>query len=58
MSLMEVSDILKQEFDDFRVVQNGAAFFITFGNSLSVQTGEEDLYRITITLNTNEWKGA
>ena len=58
MSLMEVGDILKQEFDDFIVVQNGAAFFITFGNSRSVPTGEEDLYRITITLNTNEWKGA
>ena len=58
LKLSETNDKIKETFEDVRAVQNGIAFFITFGNSLMVPTGEEDLFRITITLNTNEWKGA
>ena len=49
---------LKKAFEDLRAVQEGTAFFITYWNGLMIPTGEEDLFRITITLNTNEWKGA
>lgn len=55
--LVEISDKVKKAFEDLRAVQNGSAFFITFNNSLQIPTGEEDLHRITITLNTNEWEG-
>lgn len=48
----------KKAFEDLRAVQEGTAFFITYWNGLMIPTGEEDLFRITITLNTNEWKGA
>ena len=53
-----ISDTLKKVFEDLRAVQEGTAFFITYWNGLMIPTGEEDLFRITITLNTNEWKGA
>ena len=58
LPLAEINDKLKKAFEDLRAVQEGTAFFITFGDSLMLPTGEEDLFRITITLNTNEWKGA
>lgn len=58
LPLAEANDKIKKTFEDLRAVQDGTAFFITFGNSLMLPTGEEDLFRITITLNTNEWKGA
>lgn len=57
VSLAEANDKIKNTFEDFRAVLEGAAFFITFENSLMLPTGEEDLFRITITLNTQEWKG-
>lgn len=58
ISLVEVNDKIEQHFEDLRAVQEGTAFFITYGTALMIPTGEQDLYRITITLNTNEWKGA
>ena len=57
LPLVEANDKIKKMFEDLRAVQDGTAFFITFGDSLMLSTGEEELYRITITLNTNEWKG-
>ena len=58
LPLAEINDKLKKAFEDLRAVQEGTAFFITYWNGLMIPTGEEDLFRITITLNTNEWKGA
>ena len=58
LPLAEINDKLKKVFEDLRAVQEGTAFFITYWNGLMIPTGEEDLFRITITLNTNEWKGA
>lgn len=57
LPLAEINDKIKKMFEDLRAVQDGTAFFVTFGNSMMLPTGEEELYRITITLNTNEWKG-
>lgn len=56
--LAKASDKIKKAFEDLRAVQEDTAFFITFGNSMPLPTGEEELHGITITLNTNEWKGA
>ena len=58
LPLAEINDKLKKAFEDLRAGQEGTAFFITYWNGLMIPTGEEDLFRITITLNTNEWKGA
>lgn len=55
--LVEISDKIKEKFKDLRAVRNGTAFFITSPTSQMIPTGEEDLYRISITLTTNEWKG-
>ena len=55
--LAEISDRIREAFEDLRAVRDGTAFFVTFENSLMVPTGEEDLFKITITLHTNEWKG-
>ena len=57
ISLAEANDKIREAFGDLRAVQNETAFFVRYGNSMMVPTGEEDLYRITITLNTSEWKG-
>lgn len=57
IQLIEMSDKIKERFADLRAVQDGTAFFITSPTSLTVPTGEADLYKITITVNTNEWKG-
>lgn len=58
LALAEINDKLKKVFEDLRAVQEGTAFFITYSDGLMIPTGEEDLFKITITLNTNEWKGA
>lgn len=55
--LVEISDKIKEKFKDLRAVRDGTAFFITSPTSQMIPTGEEDLYRISITLTTNEWKG-
>lgn len=57
LKLTEISDKVKEVFDDNRAVIDGSAFFISYGSSMMVPTGEEDLYRITITLDTKEWEG-
>ena len=57
ISLAEANDKIREAFDDLRAVLDGAAFFVRYGSSLMIPTGEEDLYRITITLHTSEWKG-
>lgn len=54
LPLAEINDKLKKAFEDLRAVQEGTAFFITYWNGLMIPTGEEDLFRITITLNTKK----
>lgn len=57
ISLVEAAEKIKKEFDDLRAVLDGTAFYIADPVSSFVPTGERDLYRVTITLNTNEWEG-
>lgn len=58
LALAEASDRIRELFDDNRaVVDEHAAFYITFGTSMTVPSGEEGLYHITITLDTKEWEG-
>lgn len=39
------------------IKETNMVFYVTYDGCLEVPTGEEDLYRITITLNVNEWEG-
>lgn len=57
LQLAEANDKIKDLFYDNRAVCDGYAFFVNYGSTLNAPTGEEDLYKITISLNTNEWKG-
>lgn len=58
ISLIKAVDAIKKAFQNTQAVQNDEiAFFVRYGNALTVPTGEADLYKITITLFTYEWKG-
>jgi hypothetical protein len=39
------------------MVQEDTAFYVRYGGSMTVPSGEADLFRISITLYTYEWKG-
>ena len=50
------------EWDPFyfpygKVEDTASAYFIRYGGTQSIPSGEEGLYRIQITLFVNEWKG-
>ncbi len=55
--LIAIADKIKTIFNDLQEVLKNVAFHIHYGGSTIVPTGEQDLYRITITLYTYEWKG-
>lgn len=57
LSLVEAADKIKEKFKDLRAVREGTAFFTAFQNSSFIPTGEEELHRITINIDTKEWKG-
>lgn len=58
LQLAQASDKIKELFDDNRAVVDGAAFLVSFSSSAPVPSGEDDLFRVTISLDTKEWKGA
>ncbi len=55
--LLEASDRIKEIFQDCQEVQDARFFYVRFGGSRIVPTGEAELFKITITLFTYEWKG-
>lgn len=57
LPLIEASDKIKERFRDLRAVTGDTALFAAFQNSSFIPTGEEDLFRITINIETKEWKG-
>lgn len=57
IDLITISDNIKGIFADLQEVQEGTLFFIRFGGAMPIPTGEQDLYRIQITLYAYEWKG-
>ncbi len=57
LALLEASDKIKTIFQDLQEIQGNRLFHIRYGGSLPVPTGEDDLFKVTITLFTNEWKG-
>ena len=57
LSLLEIKEKIKKKFEDLRVVQEGTAFFITYEQGELIPSGEQGLYRLRITLKTQEWEG-
>lgn len=57
LALIEASDKIKEIFRDFQEVSGNSLFHVRFGGALPVPTGEDELFKITITLFTCEWKG-
>lgn len=57
IELVEVSDRIKDIFRDLQEIQGNSLFYVRFGGSLPAPAGEDDLFKITITLFTHEWKG-
>ncbi len=55
--LAEASDRIKAVFQNLQQIQGNSLFYVRFGGSLPVPTGEEGLFKVTITLFTYEWKG-
>lgn len=58
VGLMEWADKIKEFFDDLTAIRDDRCFFIRYSGTIPAPSGEADLYKVTITLNTNEWKGA
>lgn len=57
LKLTQASDAIQKHFDDLTQCDEDTAYLVSFESSQPIPTGEEGLYRITITLNTQEWKG-
>ena len=57
LPLLEAADTIRKTFEDLQVVENGQCFFVRYGGATGVPTSDAGLYRITITLYTNQWKG-
>lgn len=57
ITLAEMSDRIKAIFQDLQEIQENSLFYVRFGGSVSAPTGEDDLFKVTITLFTYEWKG-
>ena len=57
IDLLEISDRIKEAFDDSFNTQANHLYYIRFGGATPAPTGEADLFKITITLFTYEWKG-
>ena len=56
LSLIEVVDTLKEMFGDLQeVVNDEVTFFIRYGGSQTVPSGEEGLFHVTVTLYASSW---
>lgn len=57
MQLMVLADMMKKQFQDVQAIQDDTLIHITYDGTQDIPTGEDELYRITITLNVEEWEG-
>lgn len=57
LELTKIADKLSKIFADMQAIQDDNLFFVRFGGSTPIPTGERDLFRLSITLYTNRWKG-
>lgn len=57
LKLFEYVEIIKDTFQSLYEVKDGTLFFLNYVGALPTPTGENDLYKVSITINTSEWKG-
>ena len=57
LALLEASDKIKTIFQDLQEIWEDRLFHVRYGGVLPVPTGEDELFKVTITLFTYEWKG-
>ena len=57
LKLFEYVEIIKNTFQSLYEVKDGTLFFLNYVGALPTPTGENDLYKVSITINTSEWKG-
>lgn len=57
LGLLQCADKVKEAFTDLVEVDGNNAFAIRYAATQEIPSGEADLFRVTITLFTDEWKG-
>lgn len=54
--LLAVKEILKRHFDEYSTVENNCTVMINYENGAVIDSGEADLYKISIKLSFKEWQ--
>ena len=57
LELFNNREIIKSLFDDLQEIHDNTLYFISYAGCQEIPTGEKELSRIQITLNTHYWKG-
>lgn len=58
LALFEFVETIKHTFTNLYAVIDGTLYFAYNPVALPTPTGENDLYKVTVTFNTTEWKGS
>ncbi|MCD8308589.1 MAG: hypothetical protein LUD19_01945, partial [Clostridia bacterium] len=57
IALTQAADKIRDAFADLQEVRDDVCYFVRYSGAQGIPSGEADLYRISITLYTYEWKG-
>lgn len=57
ISLTQIADKVKVLFDDLQTIEGDYLFHIRYGGATPIPSGEQGLYKLSITLHTKSWKG-
>ncbi len=57
LELIQMVDAIKVAFADWICAVDNCLYYVRFGNAQYIPSGEEGIYRVSITLNTGEWRG-
>lgn len=55
--LLTIMDTMKTHFSEYSTVKKGYAVMINYENGEVIDSGEADLYKVSIRLSFREWKG-
>lgn len=57
ISLTQIADKVKVLFDDLQKIEGDYLLHIRYGGANIIPSGEQGLFRVSITLHTKSWKG-
>ena len=57
LELVQIDDAIRELFADKHDINGTSVYYVRYGGSFQAPTGSPDLWKITITLFTDEWKG-